>query len=51
MLLMKRFNVENLVKDHSNILIGVAKSVDKKVTSIKSLKHWQKLKVHKIFLA
>lgn len=50
-LFIKKFLIKNLDKDHSNILIEVAKLLDKKKTSIKVLKHWQKFKVYKLSLA
>lgn len=50
-LLIEKSNAENLVRDHSNMLIRVAKSVDKKVIGRKALEHWQKFKVHGMPLA
>lgn len=40
MLLTKKLNAENIVRDHSNMMIRVVKSVDKKVIGIEALKYW-----------
>ncbi len=45
-LLMEKSNAENLVKDHSNMLIRAAKSVDEKVIGIETLEQCERLKVH-----
>lgn len=50
-LLTEKSNAENLVRDHSNMLIRAAESVDEKVTSIEALERWQRLKVHGMSLA
>ncbi len=50
-LLTEKSSVENLVRDHSNMLIRAAKSVDEKVIGIEALKQWQRLKVHGMSLA
>lgn len=50
-LLTEKLDAENLVRDHSNMLIRIAKSVDKNVIGIKALERWQKLKVHRMSLA
>ena len=39
----KRSSAEILVRDHSNMLIRAAKSVDGKVIGIEVLEHWQRL--------
>lgn len=50
-LLMEKSSAENLVRDHSNMLIRAVKSIDKKVICIQALEQWQKLKVYEISLA
>ena len=50
-LLTEKSSAEDLVKDHSNMLIRAAKSVDKKVIGIEALERWQRLKVHGMSLA
>ena len=50
-LLTERSNVEDLVKDHSNMLIRDAKSADEKVIGIEALERWQRLKMHGMSLA
>ena len=50
-LLTEKSNAENLLRDHSNMLIRAAKSVDDKVTGIEALERWQRLKVHGMSLA
>ena len=50
-LLTEKSNAENLVRDHSNMLIRAAKSVDEKVIDIEALERWQRLKVHGMSLA
>lgn len=49
-LFIEKSNIEDLIKDHSNALIWVIKSVDEDIIKVKALKQWQKLKVHKLFL-
>ena len=39
-LLTEKSNAENLVRDHSNMLIRAAKSVEKKVIGIEALERW-----------
>ena len=43
---MEKSNAEDLVRDHSNMLIRAAKSVDEKVIGIEALERWQRLRVH-----
>lgn len=50
-LLTEKLNAENLVRDHSNMLIRAVKSVDEKVIGIEALERWQRLKVHGMSLA
>ena len=50
-LLTEKSNAESLVRDHSNMLIRAAKSVDEKVIGIEALERWQRLKVHGMSLA
>lgn len=49
-LLIEKSNVEGLVKDYSNLLIRVAKLINKEVIGVEAFKHWQKLKVYKMSL-
>lgn len=50
-ILIEKANLKNWVKDHSNMLIRVAKSIDKKVIGIEVLERWQRIKVHAMLLA
>ncbi len=50
-LLSEKGNAENLVRDHSNMLIRAAKSIDEKVIGVEALERWQRLKVHGMPLA
>lgn len=50
-LLTEKANAENLVRDHSNMLIRAAKSIDEKVIGIEALERWQRLKMHGMLLA
>ena len=50
-LLTEKSSAEILVKDHSNMLIRAAKSIDEKVIGIEALERWQRLKVHGMSLA
>lgn len=49
-LVTEKWNTENLVKNHSNILIRAAKLINNKVICVETLKYWQRLKVYKMFL-
>ena len=50
-LLTEKSSVKILVRDHSNMLIRAAKSIDEKVIGIEALERWQRLKVHGMSLA
>lgn len=50
-LLTEKSNAENLVRDHSNMLIWAAKSVDEKVIGIETHERWERLKVDGMSLA
>ncbi len=50
-LLKEKTSKEDLVKEHSNILIRAAKSIDEVVIGVEVLEHWEQLKVHGISLA
>ncbi len=39
------------MKDHSNMLIKAAKSVDKRIIDVEALGCWQRLKIHGMSLA
>ena len=45
-LLTEKSSAEELIREHSNILIRAAKSVDKGVIGFEALDRWQRLKVH-----
>ena len=45
-LLTKKSSAEQLVGNHSNILIRAAKAVDAGVIGVEALERWQRLKVH-----
>lgn len=49
-LLTEKSNVENVVRDHSNILIRAAKLVNEKVIDIEALERWERFKMHKMSL-
>lgn len=49
-LLIEKSNTEDLIKNYSNTLIQVTKSVNKGVIKVEDLEQWQKLKVHKMSL-
>ena len=46
----QKSSVEQLVGNHSNILIRAAKVVDAGVTGVETLERWQRLKVHRMSL-
>ena len=50
-LLTEKFNAEELISNHTNILIRAAKSVDEGVIGVEALERWQRLKVHGMSLA
>ena len=50
-LLTEKSSVEQLVKNHSNIIIRTAKAVDAGVIGVEALERWQRLKVHGMSLA
>ncbi len=50
-LLTKKSNVEQLISNHSNILIRAAQAVDGEVTGVEILERWQQLKVERMSLA
>ena len=50
-LFTEKSSTEQLVKNHSNIIIRVAKAVDVGVIGVKALERWQRLKVHGMSLA
>lgn len=50
-LLTEKSNAEELISNHSNILIRAAKSVDEEVIWVEALERWQRLKVHGMSLA
>ncbi len=50
-LLTKKSSAEQLVNNHSNILIRAAKAVDPGVIGVEALERWQRLKVHGMSLA
>ena len=50
-LLTEKFSAEQLVGNHSNILIRAAKVVDAGVIAVETLERWQRLKVHRMLLA
>lgn len=45
-LLMEKTNAEDLIREHSNLLIRAAKSVDSGVIDVEAPERWQRLKVH-----
>ena len=45
-LLTEKSNTEDLLRDHSTILIRATKSVNKEVIGVESLERWHRLKVH-----
>ena len=45
-LLTERSNAEDLIKQHSNMFIRSAKSVDEGVIGVEALERWHRLKVH-----
>lgn len=47
---MEKFNVKNLLRDHSTILIQTANFVEEEVIRIEILKYWHKLKIREMFL-
>lgn len=47
----EKASVEDFVKEHSNILIRAAKSIDKAVIGVEALECWEQLKVHGMSLA
>ena len=50
-LLTEKSSAEDLVREHSNLLIRATKSVDERVIGIEALERWQRLKLHGISLA
>ncbi len=50
-LLTEKASAEDLVKEHSNVLIRAAKSIDEAVIGVEALERWQRLKVHGMSLA
>ncbi len=50
-LLKEKISAEDLVKEHSNVLIKAAKSIDEVVIRGEALKHWERLKLHGMSLA
>lgn len=50
-LLTEKSNAEELINNHSNILIRAAKSVAEGIIGVEALEHWQPLKVHGMSLA
>lgn len=50
-LLKEKASTEDLVKEHSNILIRVAKSIDEALIEVKALEYWEQFKVHRMSLA
>lgn len=49
-LLTEKFNVEELISNHSNIRIRVAKSIEERVIRTEILERWQQLNVNRILL-
>lgn len=47
-LFIKKFSAKKLVNIYSNIFIRAAKAIDVRVIKIKTLEHWQGLKVYKM---
>ena len=45
-LLTERFNMEDLIKQYSNMLIRAAKSINKGIIEVEVLQKWHRLKVH-----
>ena len=45
-LFTERSNVEDLIKQHSNMLIQAAKLINKRVIGIEALEKWYRLKIH-----
>ena len=45
-LLIERYNVEDLIKQHSNMLIRAPKLIDEGVIGVEMLEKWHRLKVH-----
>ncbi len=45
-LLTEKSNTEDLLRDHSTVLIRAAKSVDEGVIEVEALERWHRLKVH-----
>ena len=50
-LLTEKSSAEDLIKEHSIVLIRAAKSIDEAVIGVKALERWQRLKVHGMPLA
>lgn len=50
-LLTEKASAEYLVREHSNVLIRAAKSIDEIVIGVEALERWQRLKVHGMSLA
>lgn len=49
--LKEKASAEDLVKEHSNVLIRAAKSIDEAVIGVEALERWERLKVHGMSLA
>lgn len=49
-LLTEKFNAEQLISPHANMLIRVAKAVDAGIIGVEALERWQRLKVHEMSL-
>ncbi len=50
-LLTEKSSAEDLIKEHSNMLIRAAKSIDKAVIWVEALERWQRFKMHEMPLA
>lgn len=49
-LFIEKFNIEDLLREYSIILIWAAKSVDLKVIKVKILRYWYRLEIHRMSL-
>ncbi len=50
-LLIEKSSTNNLIKEHSNLLIRAARPIDEAVIEMDALERWQQLKVHRMPLA
>ena len=50
-MLTEKSSTEDLVREHSNVLIRAAKSIDEAVIGVEALERWQRLKLHGMSLA